>query len=267
MKKIIIVLVSCLFLFGCNTNKYKEINYDEYIEMVNNKEDFILFIGSADCSHCDTFKDTLNLVLKDYKVTVNYIDISKLSEQQSKTFDAKISYKGTPTTVFIEDGKEKSVYNRISGAKSYNYIVEKFKINDYIGNDDKEEKKQIKNNNPDTQTYKEISFDRYIQRVDNKEDFILFIGSTNCSHCDTFKSILNKVLKDYDVEINYIDISKFNNEQYDKFDSMIDYKGTPTTIFIKSGKEENKENRIIGSKSYEYIVDKLKENKYIEKGE
>lgn len=132
MKKIILIIVSCLFLFGCNNNKYTEINYDEFIKKINKKEDFILFIGSKDCTHCDTFKETLNLVLKDYKVTVNYIDVSKFTKDQNNTFNAKISYTGTPTTVFIKKGKEESTYNRITGAKSYDYVVDKLKSNGYI---------------------------------------------------------------------------------------------------------------------------------------
>ena len=132
MKKIIIILISCLFLFGCDKDKYVEINYEQYNEKTINKEDFILFIGSTDCGHCDTFKDTLNLVLSDYKVSVNYIDISKFSKEQLNKFNSKINYSGTPTTVFIENGKDSSVYNRITGAKSYEYVVEKFKKNGYI---------------------------------------------------------------------------------------------------------------------------------------
>ena len=132
MKKIIIILASCLFLFGCDSNKYQEINYNEFNKKISNKEDFILFIGSKECSHCDTFKETLNIVLDDYKVTVNYIDVSKFNKHQTKTFNSKINYSGTPTTVFIKNGKEESTYNRIIGSKSYDYVVEKFKINGYI---------------------------------------------------------------------------------------------------------------------------------------
>lgn len=130
----IITLLLVICIVGCSNGlkTYKEIDYNTYGEMIDNKEDFILFIGSNECSHCIEYEETLDEVIKEYNVEVNYLDLSKLSKEEMNEFKSQISFTGTPTTIFIEKGEEKSHYNRIVGALSYDKIVEKFKENGYV---------------------------------------------------------------------------------------------------------------------------------------
>lgn len=133
MKKILILMIiPILMLCGCSKKTYTEINYDNLKQKVENKEDFILFIGADSCSHCATYKTTLNSIIDEYNVDVYYIDIDKLSQSENSYLNALAPYTGTPTTVFIENGKEESPYNRIEGDMDYEYVVEKLKKNKYI---------------------------------------------------------------------------------------------------------------------------------------
>lgn len=131
MKKILLGIVLCLLLAGCNRT-YHEIDYKTYKQMIEEKQSFILFIGSSECSHCRDYKVTLNKVIKKYNVEVFYLDLAKLTEKEDNEFNSKISFSGTPTTIFIKNGKEESHYNRIVGAVDYDEIVKKFKDNKYI---------------------------------------------------------------------------------------------------------------------------------------
>lgn len=137
MKRIIIVcLISIFLLTGCEKIKtYQEINFDEYNKMIEEKQSFILFIGSETCSACQIYKKYLNEVIKDYQVKVKYIDLDKFTDDQYNKFKVKHSFTGTPTTIFINDGVEKSIYNRINGSEGYEQIVEKLKENGYIKGD------------------------------------------------------------------------------------------------------------------------------------
>ena len=110
----------------------KEIDYDAYKEMINNKESFILFIGSDECSHCADYEITLNRVIKKYNVEVNYLNLLDMSDEQLNEFKSQISFTGTPTTIFIKNGEEDSHYNRIVGAVDYDEVVKKFEDNGYI---------------------------------------------------------------------------------------------------------------------------------------
>lgn len=135
MKKVLIVLgvTLILLLSGCSSNKtYHEITYSELNEMLDNKEDFILFIGSETCSACASYKVTLNTVIEDYDVDVKYIDLDKLSEQEYNEVIGKFPISGTPQTLFIENGEEEDTHNRVNGNAKYSRIVEKFQDNGYI---------------------------------------------------------------------------------------------------------------------------------------
>ncbi len=133
MKKILLLIIGVFLLTGCSTVKtYDEISYKSLKKMLDNKENFVLFIGSTTCSACDSYKITLNKVIEKYKVDIKYIDLSKLSEDDEGELISKFPISGTPTTIFIEDGEEKDTYNRIDGSVKYSKIVEKLKKNKYI---------------------------------------------------------------------------------------------------------------------------------------
>lgn len=131
-----VCLVLCLIItVGCKkkVTTYIEITYDEFKQMIENKESFPLFVGSNQCSHCDDYKITLNEFIKDYHVKVYYIDIAKMEKEQYNEFVTYVNFGGsTPTTVFITDGVEKTTYNRIVGALSYSKIESKFEKAGYI---------------------------------------------------------------------------------------------------------------------------------------
>ena len=66
MKKILCALLLIL-LVGCSKTTYSEpmiINYNEFQTKIENKESFVLFMWQTGCSHCETFKPTLNDVIK-----------------------------------------------------------------------------------------------------------------------------------------------------------------------------------------------------------
>lgn len=133
MKKILILLIiPILLLCGCSKKTYTEISYNDLKQKVENKEDFILFIGANSCAHCTSYKTTINSIVNNYNVEVYYIDVDNLSEKEDSYLKALAPYTGTPTTVFIENGKEKSIYSRVEGNMDYEYVVEKFKKNGYI---------------------------------------------------------------------------------------------------------------------------------------
>ena len=139
MKKIIYTLIISLFILtGCTNNKYDEISYTKLSNMLDNNESFILFIGSSTCTHCDSYKITVNKIIDKYKIDIKYIDVSKFSNDEIEKFNEIIDYNGTPTTAFIKDGKEycgesdNCSYYRIRGNQDYETVVNKLKQKGYI---------------------------------------------------------------------------------------------------------------------------------------
>ena len=99
--------------------------------------------------------------------------------------------------------------------------------------------------------------------LDKKENFILFIGSSTCSACSSYKITLNRVIKKYGIDIKYIDLSKLSEKEEGDVTSKFPISGTPVTIFIEKGVENDTYNRIKGDVRYSKIVNKLKENGYV----
>ena len=137
MKKIfclILILISIFCLTGCNKqSKYiKDINLNEFKEMVANKKTFVIYVGNDNCSHCVSYMPVLEDVLKKYNIVIYHMDNSKLSEKKYGEFKTYVNVSGTPTIAFIKNGEEESTLNRIVGETSKEDTIERFKLNGYI---------------------------------------------------------------------------------------------------------------------------------------
>lgn len=107
----------------------------------------------------------------------------------------------------------------------------------------------------------ELNLNKLKEKIENKETFVLCISKTTCSHCNDFKPKLKSIASEYNIDIYYIDVDKYDEEE---FSNLISFDGsTPTTIFIKNGDEETTSNRINGDVSKSKIIDKLKSNDFI----
>ncbi len=111
----------------------------------------------------------------------------------------------------------------------------------------------------------ELTYDEFTEKIDNEESFVLCISLTTCSHCATYKPKLESVAKDYGIDLYYIDIDKYSDEEQEEFVKVINFNDTtPTTVFLKNGKETTASNRINGDVSTSRIIDKLKSNDFID---
>lgn len=131
-----LILCSCvmmLFLTGCGNKitTYEEINYSEYSNLIEAQEDFILYLGSSNCSHCASFKPTLEKIIEEHQLDVKYIDVFTLSEKEYAVLQNKTKLQGTPTVVFVEDGVVQTS-PKIVGAVEYSVALEKFKESGYV---------------------------------------------------------------------------------------------------------------------------------------
>lgn len=121
----------------------------------------------------------------------------------------------------------------------------------------------INNNKNKSRLY---SLDVYdvIEKINNNESFILLISQTNCSHCNSFKPKLEKISKEYKVDIYYIDYDLYSNYEKNLFKDAVSFDGsTPVTVFFKDGTEITTSNRIYGNVSSNKIISKFKSNGFI----
>lgn len=138
MKKLFVCIfaITCLFMVTGCTNKsdsyLKDLSYEELNKKLSDKETFFFVVTQDGCSHCENFLPVLENVLNDKKVIGYNLNTSKLSEEQNKEFDEKYNVTGTPTTIFIKDGEEVSLLQRINGEADSDKVIRKLQNNGYI---------------------------------------------------------------------------------------------------------------------------------------
>lgn len=111
---------------------------------------------------------------------------------------------------------------------------------------------------------KQLKYDEVMEKIQNKESFILLVSQTTCSHCKEYKPVFKKMLKKNKLTAYYIEYDLLSKEEKKEFVKYINFDSTPVTVFLKNGEESTTANRIVGAREEEYIIGKLKSNGYIE---
>lgn len=129
------------FIYGSSILKKQEIDLDSHLVIVNfkelqekidNKESFILLFSQTDCPHCAAFKPIFKEVLAKHDITAYEIQIDTLTQEEKNQLSTVANVSGTPTTVFIENGVEKSTSTRLKGEATADKIEARLKAVGYI---------------------------------------------------------------------------------------------------------------------------------------
>ena len=93
-----------------------ELTYAEYQEKIDNKEQFVVIIERATCSHCVDYMPVAESFADDNELPLYYIDTDKFNEDDWTKFEKSITFLkekngdwGTPTTV-VQAGRETVAY-------------------------------------------------------------------------------------------------------------------------------------------------------------
>ncbi|MBQ9072603.1 MAG: thioredoxin family protein [Bacilli bacterium] len=210
----------------------------EFYEAFNSKERTIIYYASPSCSYCTLQTPILETIAEDYDLDYYYLDASTLAlKQRTEVLDKLGIEHATPTTVVVENGEVIDVARGYTQGKDY---VE-FLIDTEVLPEDAEysAEKYI--------TF--IDYDKYEDLIDDSGIHAIVIGQTTCSHCIAFKPTMNTVAKDYDVTINYLDLTEMSEDESNDFFAglkTIGYNdpdfledgsfGTPTTLIVEDGK-------------------------------
>ena len=131
----------------------------------------------------------------------------------------------------------------------------------------KKENKSIKN---ELNRYKAASSSEYSniheitvsdlnKMINDKEDFILLISQTSCSHCISFKPILNKALKQEEIIGYELDVQKVSSSEKKEIFNKLDVSGTPTTQIYIDGKKQF--DRILGVETEDNVIEFIRKFK------
>ena len=132
---VILVIGTILFIVLANNSKVdyvKKITIAELKEKIDNKDSFILVITQDTCSHCKAYLPTLTKIGREHNITFYDVSRTNLNEEDSTYLKNVANVEGTPTTIFIVDGAEKSTLNRIEGNAQEYKVIDKLKATGYI---------------------------------------------------------------------------------------------------------------------------------------
>ena len=214
---------------------------DDFEEYFNSKEKAVIYYASSSCGYCELQSPILETIAEDYDVDYLEIDSTKLGSNQTDEILEKLDIEhATPTTIIVQNGE---VIDKAIGYTDGQDYIEFFANNKIIPQDAVYSKES-------SLTF--IDYDEYEDLISEEDTHIVVIGQTTCSHCIAIKPALNSVAKEYDLTINYLNLTKMTEEQSDDFNeslTTIEYNdpdfvesgsfGTPLTLIIKDGKVTN----------------------------
>lgn len=101
---------------------------------------------------------------------------------------------------------------------------------------------------------KDISYNEFKEKIENKETFVAYISRTGCSHCESYEPTLIKVLKEYNLETYKINLANVTTAEENSIKKKTGLKGTPTLIYIEEGRADI-DGSLVGESTYENTVD------------
>lgn len=120
MKKIISLLLIALILVGCGSPA-KEINYISSVDAMtkmDNQDSFFMIIGNSTCSACQVYKPVLEELVKNKGADLYYVETDTEAAKSDTDYKNVLKFfeeylndevKGTPATLYVEDGKVETV--------------------------------------------------------------------------------------------------------------------------------------------------------------
>lgn len=132
IKKILLLIVLVILCSGCGSSKLKSLSYSELNKKFKNNDTFFFVVIKDGCQYCEKYVPKVEEILDEYDIEGYTLNYSDLSDEDEEKFYEEYGVDSTPTTIFIKDGKEISVLQRIEGNVSKELLVNKLKNNGYI---------------------------------------------------------------------------------------------------------------------------------------
>lgn len=243
---ILLVIVGiCLYYQVDNKNSNVKVDMEESNELVdefykyyNSKKIKVIYYASSTCGYCSLETPIMEQISKDYSIDYLHIDSNKLSSSDKNKILKELNIEhATPTTVVVKDGEVLGTQiGYVDGGAMVEFLIE--------------QKVLEKDATYSPERYLTfINYDEYNKLLLDSEKNIVTIGQTGCSHCTATKPVLNQIAKEYNIEINYLNITDMSQKEVNSFTNSLkeigyDDKdflekgsfGTPLTLIIENGK-------------------------------
>lgn len=108
------------------------IDYEEYDKLLKSDEKNIIVVGQSTCGYCVQAKLILNEIAEEKDVTINYLNISYMTEEEGEKFESSLEYFekswGTPVMMIVQDGKMIDIVEQLVTKDEYIEFLEENEV-------------------------------------------------------------------------------------------------------------------------------------------
>ena len=197
---------------------------DEFYKYFNNKKVKIIYYASSSCGYCELQTPIMEQIDKDYDIDYLYIDSTKLTSSDRKKMLKELDIEqATPTTVVVKNGKVIGTQAGYADGKEMVEFLKEHKVLD----------KDAEYTPESNLTF--INYDEYNKLLQTEGKHIITIGQAGCSHCIATKPVLNTIAKEYNITINYLNITDMTQSERESFTNSLSEIGYDEEDFVESG--------------------------------
>lgn len=222
----IVLLIALIGGLIFNSYKKQQAVYNEFKEAFNGTENALVYIGRPTCGYCNLLNPSLEEMADRYEFDYIYLNTDEISSSFMEKIlsDLGLTTVGTPYLAVVSNGK---VLARQNGYADYDLTFEFLQENDIIA----EDAELLLNY---------IDLDEYKTLLAEDELNVIVVGQSTCSYCIQAKLILNQIVEEKNIDINYFNVSYLESEEeVAEFEETLEYLqsswGTPVTLITKNG--------------------------------
>ncbi len=106
--------------------------YEEYEKLLKSDDKSIIVVGQSTCGYCVQAKVILNEIAEENDVTINYLNVSYLTEEEGEKFTNSLDYFagnwGTPVMMITKDGEMVDIIEQLVTKEEYVEFLEKNEV-------------------------------------------------------------------------------------------------------------------------------------------
>ena len=234
-------------------NELRQLDIKSLKEKINHKETFVVMVSQSTCMYCNNMKRSVIPYIREhsdvplYELEVDMLGtkVSDVEENFSKLSKLITEYSGsTPELIYMKEGKVK----RQQGGDMDEFAFHNFLVDCGLVTEGKREAVQEADTVQKSAYLKEISMIECAKKLDDKEDFYLYIAENN-----RYNAMLSKKLAEY-VEKKKLTVFVLNlttmeepgsEEEYNKLnkasekvqEAFTTFQYTPSIFKVKKGKK------------------------------
>ncbi len=112
-----------------------------------------------------------------------------------------------------------------------------------------QESKEVKNK----KDFNKINVDQYLELYNGSKDAVVLVGQDGCQYCDVAEPIIQGIMYDNNIEVNYLLTNDFTEETESKFmnsNERLKSFSTPLLLIVSNGEIKDEVDSLMHTEDY-----------------